>query len=668
MSARSTATLAPDAWDKRELLKVLMAFRRGDFSVRMSAGHDGAEGKIAEALNEVIELNQKMAKEFAKISTAVGKEGRINQRARLGDHGGGSADCVDSINTLIGDVVQPSTEVARVIGAVAKGELSQNMALDVEGRPLKGEFLRTARVVNTMVGRLNAFASEVTRVAREVGSEGKLGGQAVVQGVAGTWKDLTESVNSMASNLTNQVLNIAGVTTAVAKGDLSTRITVDARGEILELKNTINTMVDQLNGFASEVTRVAREVGTEGELGGQAEVKGVAGTWRDLTESVNSMASNLTNQVRNIAAVTTAVANGDLSRKITVDARGEILELKNTINTMVDQLSSFASEVTRVAREVGTEGKLGGQAVVKEVAGVWKDLTDNVNSMAGNLTNQVRNIAGVTTAVARGDLSTKITVDARGEILELKNTVNIMVDQLNAFAAEVTRVAREVGTEGKLGGQAMVKEVGGVWKDLTDNVNSMAGNLTNQVRNIAGVTTAVAKGDLSTKITVDAQGEILQLKDTINIMVDQLNGFASEVTRVAREVGTEGKLGGQAEVKGVAGVWKDLTESVNSMASNLTNQVRNIAEVTTAVATGDLSRKITLDVKGEILELKNTINTMAVQLNSFASEVTRVAREVGTEGKLGGQAQVPGVAGTWKDLTDNVNFMASNLTAQVRNI
>ncbi len=668
MSARSIAPIAPDSLDRRELLKVLTAFRKGDFTARLAVEGNGTDAKIAETLNEIIELNQKMVREFAKISNAVGKEGRINQRARLGDHGGGWADCVESINTLIGDVVQPSTGVARVIGAVAKGDLSQNMPLEVEGRPLKGEFLRTARVVNTMVGRLNAFASEVTRVAREVGSEGKLGGQAVVQGVAGTWKDLTESVNSMASNLTNQVRNIAGVTTAVAKGDLSTRITVDARGEILELKNTINTMVDQLSSFASEVTRVAREVGTEGELGGQAEVKGVAGTWRDLTESVNSMASNLTNQVRNIAAVTTAVANGDLSRKITVDARGEILELKNTINTMVDQLSSFASEVTRVAREVGTEGKLGGQAVVKEVAGVWKDLTDNVNSMAGNLTNQVRNIAGVTTAVAKGDLSTKITVDARGEILELKNTVNTMVDQLNAFAAEVTRVAREVGTEGKLGGQAVVKDVAGVWKDLTDSVNSMAGNLTNQVRNIAGVTTAVARGDLSTRITVDARGEILELKNTINTMVDQLNAFASEVTRVAREVGTEGKLGGQAEVKGVAGTWRDLTESVNYMATNLTNQVRNIAGVTTAVAKGDLSTKITVDAQGEILELKNTINIMVDQLNAFASEVTRVAREVGTEGKLGGQAVVKDVAGVWKDLTDNVNSMAGNLTNQVRNI
>jgi HAMP domain-containing protein/signal transduction histidine kinase/CheY-like chemotaxis protein len=661
-------TVASEADYKRELLQVLESFRRGDFSVRMPVNGRGTDARIARSLNDIIGLNERMAREFGRISNAVGKEGRINQRADMGRNGGGWAACVESINTLIGDVVQPSTEVARVVDAVAKGDLSQNMTLEVDGRPLKGEFLRTARVVNTMVGRLNGFANEVTRVAREVGAEGKLGGQAVVQGVAGVWKDLTDNVNSMAGNLTNQVRNIAEVTTAVARGDLSTKITVDARGEILELKNTINTMVDQLSSFASEVTRVAREVGTEGELGGQAEVRGVAGTWKDLTESVNSMASNLTNQVRNIAAVTTAVAKGDLSQKITVDARGEFLELKNTINTMVGQLSSFASEVTRVAREVGTEGKLGGQAVVKEVAGVWKDLTDNVNSMAGNLTNQVRNIAEVTTAVAEGDLSTKVTVDARGEILELRNTINTMVDQLNAFAGEVTRVAREVGTEGKLGGQAEVKDVGGVWKDLTDNVNSMAGNLTNQVRNIAGVTTAVARGDLSTKITVDAQGEILELKNTINIMVDQLSSFASEVTRVAREVGTEGELGGQAEVKGVAGTWKDLTVSVNSMASNLTNQVRNIAAVTTAVAKGDLSQKITVDARGEFLELKNTINTMVGQLSSFASEVTRVAREVGTEGKLGGQAEVKDVGGVWKDLTDNVNSMAGNLTNQVRNI
>jgi len=650
------------------LLKTLIAFKKGKFSVRMPVDQEGVAGKIADALNDILELNETVVSEFGRISKTVGKEGKIAQRASIGAASGGWAECVESLNGLIGDLVQPSTEVARVIGAVAKGDLSQTMSLEVDERPLRGEFLHTARVVNTMVDQLNSFASEVTRVAREVGTEGKLGGQAVVTGVAGTWKDLTESVNSMASNLTNQVRNIAGVTTAVAKGDLTTKITVDAQGEILELKNTINTMVDQLSSFAAEVTRVAREVGTEGKLGGQAEVKGVAGVWKDLTDSVNGMAGNLTNQVRNIAEVTTAVAKGDLSTRITVDARGEILQLKNTINTMVDQLSSFAAEVTRVAREVGTEGLLGGEADVPGVGGTWKDLTDSVNSMAGNLTAQVRNIAEVTTAVAKGDLSRKITVTVRGEILELKNTINVMVDQLSSFASEVTRVAREVGTEGKLGGQAEVEGVAGTWRDLTESVNSMAGNLTNQVRNIAGVTTAVAKGDLSTKITVDARGEILELKNTINTMVDQLNSFASEVTRVAREVGTEGKLGGQAQVRGVGGVWKDLTDSVNSMGGNLTAQVRNIAEVTTAVAKGDLSRKITVDVRGEILELKNTINTMVDQLNSFASEVTRVAREVGTDGKLGGQAQVKGVGGVWKDLTDSVNFMAGNLTAQVRNI
>src|SRR5271154_2696007 len=591
------------------LLKTLIAFKNGDLAVRMPVDQSGLDGKIADTLNDILALNQRMVREFERISRAVGKDGKITHRASLGSATGAWAECVESVNSLIGDLVQPSTEVARVIGAVAKGDLSQTMSIEVDERPLRGEFLHTARVVNTMVDQLNSFASEVTRVAREVGTEGKLGGQAVVRGVAGTWKDLTESVNSMASNLTNQVRNIAGVTTAVATGDLTTRITVDARGEILELKNTINTMVDQLSSFAAEVTRVAREVGTDGRLGGQAEVKGVAGVWKDLTDSVNSMAGNLTNQVRNIAEVTTAVAKGDLSTRIMVDARGEILQLKNTINTMVDQLSSFAAEVTRVAREVGTEGLLGGEADVPGVGGTWKDLTDSVNSMAGNLTAQVRNIAEVTTAVAKGDLSRKITVTVRGEILELKNTINTMVDQLSSFASEVTRVAREVGTEGKLGGQAEVEGVAGTWRDLTESVNSMASNLTNQVRNIAGVTTAVAKGDLSTKITVDARGEILELKNTINTMVDQLNSFAAEVTRVAREVGTEGKLGGQAQVKGVDGVWRDLTESVNSMAGNLTNQVRNIAGVTTAVAKGDLSTKITVDARGEILELKDTINT-----------------------------------------------------------
>ncbi len=555
---------------------------------------------------------------------------------------------MENINALVSDVTTPTREMARVIGAVAKGDLSQSAALEIEGRPLQGEFLRAAKTVNSMVEQLSAFTSEVTRVSREVGTEGKLGGQAQVKGVSGTWKDLTESVNSMASNLTAQVRNIADVTISVASGDLSKKITVDVRGEFLQLKDTINTMVDQLRGFASEVSRVAREVGTDGKLGGQAVVPGVAGVWKDLTDNVNGMAANLTAQVRNLAEVTTSIAKGDLNRKITVEVKGEMLELKNTVNTMVEQLNSFASEVTRVAREVGTDGKLGGQADVKGVAGTWRDLTENVNGMAANLTSQVRNIAQVTTAVANGDLGKKITVDAKGEILELKDTINTMVDQLNSFASEVTRVAREVGTDGKLGGQADVRGVGGTWKDLTDNVNFMAANLTSQFRNIAQVTTAVANGNLSKKITVDAMGEILELKDTINIMVDQLNSFASEVTRVAREVGSEGKLGGQAEVKGVGGTWKDLTDNVNMMANNLTYQVRNIADVTTAVANGDLARKITVDARGEILELKSTVNDMVDRLNSFAAEVTRVAREVGTDGKLGGQAEVIGVAALGK--------------------
>jgi HAMP domain-containing protein/signal transduction histidine kinase/DNA-binding response OmpR family regulator len=652
----------------RQMLAAIFAFRDGNFSVRLPSDWDGMEAQIAGAFNQVISHEDRLLREVERLSHTVGREGRLKQRMSLPGAIGGWAAKVDYFNTLLDDLCRPTTEISRTIGAVAKGDLGQSMELEVDGRSLKGEFLRSAKLVNTMIEQLAVFTSEVTRVAREVGTEGKLGGQAQVKAASGVWKELTDSVNQMAGNLTAQVRNIAEVTIAVASGDLSKKITVDVRGEILQLKEAINTMVEQLRSFASEVTRVAREVGTDGRLGGQAVVPGAAGTWKDLTDSVNAMATNLTAQVRNIAQVTTAVARGDLSRKITVDVKGEILELKETINTMVDQLNAFSSEVTRVAREVGTEGKLGGQAVVPGIAGTWKDLTDNVNFMASNLTGQVRNIAEVTTAVAKGDLSRKITVDVKGEILALKNTINTMVDQLNGFASEVTRVAREVGTEGKLGGQAMVPDVAGTWKDLTDNVNFMASNLTGQVRNIAEVTTAVANGDLSKKITVDVRGEILELKNTINTMVDQLNGFAAEVTRVAREVGTEGKLGGQAVVPGVAGTWKDLTDSVNSMASNLTGQVRNIADVATAVATGDLSKKITVDVKGEILELKNTLNTMVDQLNSFAGEVSRVAREVGSEGKLGGQAAVPGVAGTWKDLTDNVNSMANNLTNQVRNI
>jgi HAMP domain-containing protein/CheY-like chemotaxis protein len=597
------------------------------------------------------------------VSRLVGTEGTLGVQAEVRDVSGIWKDLTDSVNLMGRNLTDQVRDIAAVTTAVATGDLSRKITVEV-----RGEILALKNTINDMVDTLSSFADEVTRMAREVGTEGVLGGQAVVPDVSGIWKELTDNVNSMANNLTNQVRNIAEVASAVASGDLSRKISVDARGEVQDLKETINAMVEQLNSFAAQVNRVAREVGVDGRLGGQAVVEGVRGTWKELTDNVNLMASNLTNQVRDIAEVTTAVARGDLTRKIAVDARGEILELKNTINVMVDQLSSFADQVIRLAREVGVEGKLGGQADVRGVSGTWRQLTDAVNSMATNLTDQVRNISEVATAIARGDLQRKIVVDARGEILELKNTINIMVDQLSSFAEEVTRVAREVGTEGRLGGQASVEGVRGTWKELTDNVNQMASNLTNQVRDIAQVATAIARGELSRKVSVEVRGEILELKNTINTMVDQLSSLADEVTRVAREVGVEGKLGGQARVRGASGIWKELADNVNLMGANLTDQVRDIAEVTTAVATGDLSRKITVEVRGEILELKNTINTMVDQLRSFADEVTRVAREVGTEGVLGGQAEVRGVSGTWRELTDNVNFMARNLTAQVRGI
>src|SRR6476660_9521280 len=386
----------------RQLLDVLLQVRNGNFTARMPIDETGINGKVCDTLNEIIFLNQKMMQEFTAAGNTIGKKGKLTERIEAPSAKGSWKDGIDSLNTLISDLVHPTIEIAHVISSVAKGNLSQQMSLEIGDHKMQGEFVRIAREVNDMVKQLNLFSMEVTRVAREVGSEGKLGGQAKVKGVAGVWKDLTDSVNQMGSNLTAQVRNIAEVTTAVAKGDLSKKITVDVQGEILELKNTINTMVDQLNSFSSEVTRVALEVGTEGKLGGQAQVPGVGGTWKDLTDSVNIMAGNLTSQVRNIAEVTTAVATGDLSRKIDVDVKGEILELKNTINTMVDQLRGFASEVTRVAREVGSEGKLGGQATVEGVGGVWKDLTDSVNQMGSNLTAQVRNIAEVTTAVAKG--------------------------------------------------------------------------------------------------------------------------------------------------------------------------------------------------------------------------------------------------------------------------
>ncbi|GGX70246.1 HAMP domain-containing protein [Streptomyces minutiscleroticus] len=647
----------------RGIAQVTTAVANGDLSRKVTVSARGEVAQLAETINQMTETLRTFADEVTRVANEVGGEGRLGGQANVPGAAGTWKDLTDSVNTVFRNLTTQVRDIAAVTTAVANGDLSQKVTVDVAG-----EMLELKNTVNTMVDQLSSFGDEVTRVAREVGVEGELGGQANVPGAAGTWKDLTDSVNTAFRNLTGQVRNIAQVTTAVANGDLSQKVTVDVSGEMLQLKNTVNTMVDQLSSFADQVTRMARDVGTEGRLGGQARVDGVSGTWKELTDSVNFMAGNLTSQVRQIAQVTTAVARGDLSQKIDVDARGEILELKNTINTMVDQLSAFAEQVTRVAREVGTDGRLGGQAQVPGVAGVWRDLTDSVNGMAGNLTAQVRNIAQVATAVARGDLSQKIDVDARGEILELKNTLNTMVDQLSNFAEQVTRVAREVGTEGILGGQAEVQGVSGTWKDLTQSVNFMANNLTIQVRNIAEVTTAVAKGDLSKKITVDAKGEILELVTTVNTMVDQLSSFAEQVTRVAREVGTEGILGGQAHVPGVTGIWKDLSDNVNLMANNLTMQVRNISQVAAAVANGDLTRTVTIEARGEVAQLADTFNTMVKTLSSFADQVTKVAREVGTDGILGGQARVPGVSGTWKDLTESVNGMASNLTGQVRNI
>ncbi|MFI9201662.1 HAMP domain-containing protein [Streptomyces sp. NPDC053048] len=647
----------------RDIAQVTTAVANGDLGQKVTVDVSGEMLELKNTVNGMVDQLQSFGAEVTRVAREIGVEGELGGQAAVPGAAGTWKDLTDSVNTAFRNLTGQVRNIAQVTTAVANGDLSQKVTVDVSG-----EMLQLKNTVNTMVDQLSSFADQVTRMARDVGTEGRLGGQARVDGVSGTWKELTDSVNFMAGNLTSQVRQIAQVTTAVARGDLSQKIDVDARGEILELKNTINTMVDQLSAFAEQVTRVAREVGTDGRLGGQAQVPGVAGVWRDLTDSVNGMAGNLTAQVRNIAQVATAVARGDLSQKIDVDARGEILELKNTINTMVDQLSSFADQVTRVAREVGTEGQLGGQAEVQGVSGTWKDLTQSVNFMANNLTSQVRNIAEVTTAVAKGDLSKKITVDAKGEILELVTTVNTMVDQLSDFAEQVTRVAREVGTEGQLGGQARVRDVTGIWKDLSDNVNLMANNLTSQVRNISQVAGAVANGDLTKKVTVEARGEVAQLADTVNTMVTTLSSFADEVTRVAREVGTDGILGGQARVPGVSGTWKDLTESVNSMASNLTGQVRNIAMVTTAIAQGDLTKKIDIDARGEILQLKTTINTMVDQLSSFADQVTRVAREVGTEGQLGGQARVRDVDGTWRDLTESVNEMAGNLTRQVRAI
>ncbi|KAF7305398.1 hypothetical protein HMN09_00792200 [Mycena chlorophos] len=647
----------------RSISEVTKAVANGDLNMKMEVDVSGEMLDLKVTINEMVNRLGRFSREVTRVALEVGTEGKLGGQAKVEGVQGTWKDLTDNVNKMAFNLTNQVRAISKVTKAVAYGDLTKSIDVDVAG-----EMLDLKNTINEMVSQLGNFSREVTRVALEVGTEGKLGGQAEVDGVQGTWKDLTDNVNKMASNLTSQVRAISKVTKAVAYGDLTREIDVDVAGEMLDLKITINEMVERLGRFSREVTRVALEVGTEGKLGGQAEVEGVQGIWKDLTDNVNKMASNLTSQVRAISKVTKAVAYGDLTREIDVDVAGEMLDLKVTINEMVDRLGNFSREVTRVALEVGTEGKLGGQAEVEGVQGIWKDLTDNVNKMASNLTNQVRTISKVTKAVALGDLTQTVDVDVKGEMLDLKITIDDMVSQLSTFASEVTRVALEVGTEGKLGGQAEVEGVQGTWKDLTNNVNKMASNLTEQVRTISKVTKAVALGDLTQIVDVDVKGEMLDLKMTINDMVSQLQTFSSEVTRVALEVGTEGKLGGQATVDGVQGTWKDLTDNVNKMASNLTLQVRSISTVTKAVAYGDLTKTIEVDVAGEMLDLKVTINEMVERLGTFSNEVTKVALDVGTYGQLGGQAKVEGVQGTWKSLTDNVNKMASNLTAQVRAI
>jgi HAMP domain-containing protein len=652
----------------RSLRDALRAAREGDFSVRLAVdGEDGLMAEVAHAFNGLVGRNEALATELDRVSRAIVTQGDTSVRASLGPIGGAWVGAVGAFNTMVGAMAWPTIETTRVLASVAAGDLSADMRLHLDGHPARGDFARVQGSVSTVVRVLRTVCAKTTHVISDL-VEGKLDTRADVDGYTGTWKQILDGVNLLADDVSLRTRDLTAVAQAMAAGDLSQVVTIDARGHFLVLKTALNETVERLRAFASEVIRVAREVGTKGKLGTQADVRGVSGVWKDLTDSVNGLASNLTEQVRNIALISSAIAQGDLSQKITVEAKGEILELKNTINAMVDQLRTFASEVTRVAREVGTEGKLGGQARVPGVAGTWQELTDSVNVMASNLTSQVRGIAKVVAAVADGDLSQRLILEARGEIAVLADTINDMTDTLRTFADQVTAVAREVGIEGKLGGQARVPGAAGTWRALTDSVNMLAGNLTAQVRNIALVTTAVANGDLSRKISVEAKGEILELKDTINAMVEQLRTFASEVTRVAREVGTDGQLGGQAKVPGVSGTWADLTDSVNIMASNLTDQVRGISQIVTAVANGDLGRRLQLIARGEIATLADTINAMTDTLRTFADQVTTVAREVGIEGKLGGQARVPGAAGTWRDLTDNVNQLAANLTTQVRAI
>nr|CBH37822.1 putative chemotaxis sensory transducer [uncultured archaeon] len=646
-----------------EMRRILSNITKGNLTEKFAIPVAGDFKVMSDTVNKTVDSFNLIGGEVSRVTREVGVEGKLGAQGEVPGVAGAWKELTDNVNTLAANVTDQMRDIAKVSTAIADGDLTQKITVDV-----KGEILQLKDNINGMVDRLNLIGGEVSRVTREVGVEGKLGAQGEVPGVAGAWKELTDNVNTLAANVTDQMRDIAKVSTAIADGDLTQKITVDVKGEILQLKDNINGMVDRLNLIGGEVSRVTREVGVEGKLGAQGEMPGVAGAWKELTDNVNTLAANVTDQMRDIAKVSTAIADGDLTQKITVDVKGEILQLKDNINGMVDKLNLIGGEVSRVTREVGVEGKLGAQGEMPGVAGAWKELTDNVNTLAANVTDQMRDIAKVSTAIADGDLTQKITVDVKGEILQLKDNINGMVDRLNLIGGEVARVAREVGVEGKLGTQGEVPGVAGAWKELTDNVNMLAANLTNQVRDIAKVATALADGDLTQKITVESKGELLQLKDTINGMVDKLNLIGGEVSRVTREVGVEGKLGTQGEVPGIAGAWKELTDNVNMLSANLRIQVRDIAKVATALADGDLTQKVTVDAKGDILQLKETINRMVEKVNLIGGEVSRVTREVGVEGKLGAQGEVPGIAGTWKELTDNVNMLSANLKNQVGDI
>ncbi|MHA6803444.1 HAMP domain-containing protein [Salinifilum ghardaiensis] len=608
----------------RRVLGGLTDLRDGNFRRRLAISGDGLPAELATAFNALAERNQHLVGELHRVSEAAA-DGRwpVAPVGFTAPADSGWSVAAQSINGLLHSTLAPLEELHRVLTAMTRGDFTQRMPRRAGDVGLPGEFGQLGAEVNALLDQLSLLSREMTRVAVETGHHGRLGGRLQTSGLAGSWREMAESVDELVATVTLQVREATEVVRTAGTGDLGRRMTTAADGEFAELRHQVNTTVDRLSSVHGEIVRVAREISVEGQLGGQVDIAAEPGAWHDLAEAVNGMSRNLAQHVRGLSEVADRVAGGDLGGRVPVDARGEVLVLQNTVNGMIDQLAAFTDEMDRLARELGVQGKLGGQVRVHGLSGAWRDLADDVNTMADNLTAQLRSIGGVATAVGGGDLSKKSTVTARGEVGSLVETINDMVDTLSVFAEQVTQVAREVGTEGKLGGQARVPNVAGTWKDLTDNVNIMARNLTNQVRNISQVTTAVARGDLSRRIDVDASGEILELKTTINTMVGQLSAFAAEVTRVAREVGTEGKLGGQAEVADVSGTWRRLTESVNSLAGNLTSQVRAIAGVATAVTNGDLTQRITVQASGEVAVLKDNINAMIDNLR----ESTRVNRE-----------------------------------------